>query len=168
MKKLLTFILCIYSLACFSQDASKKETFDWLLTKLQICDVYVKVPGVAISISYNESDCTLTFTSDNKSEEIIYLSNLNPSSISWEAPTGTNPTMFPNELNLILSSANDVNAANICDINGKNSKPLTRTELHFNLSKLNNPKDPNLRDRIAKALSQLILLCGGKEVQEKY
>ncbi len=168
VKNLLLLFLCFLSLCCFSQaqEASKKETFDWILTKLQVCDAYVKVPSIAMSVRYDEGECIITFWDENKNEQNILLSNLNPSTISWE--TENRQALFQNEMILKISAANNANAANNCDMKDKNTKSVTRIEIHVNVAKLNNPKDPDLKERISKAFKHLIVLCGGVEVPEKF
>lgn len=183
MKKHIGIIgLLLVSTVCFSQTSqpTKQETFDWLRTKMlaygeneyfdkndhldderqqyaQLNDIVCDTATGIMTIVYNHSvhDESTSAECNVKTSMSINFSQLNASTIVWSGNTF-----------IIQGKVHAVGRIVEKGCVGNYNVEITQFKFSFDDSKFKN--EPDLKDRLSKALKTAITYCGGVSKEEKF
>jgi len=145
-------------------EPTKLETLKWLVQKI---NAYQKIKSLYFEVvySYDENECSiiLNFNDDHKIGTLDAYAKITFANVDANA--------------LLWSAKGDIIRLELHSSNTKpvyiNLPPPTRKEVQsysvdFDAQKLANPDDPNLQDRIIKAIKHLVKLCSGEDGAEKF
>lgn len=183
MKKILltTFILSSYICSAQQSSPSKKETVDYLVSKILaygdgIKNVWFDEENCKLTIEYSLEKSSEKFeTTDkafyagsrfpcDKSTVVISqnISSLNANSIAWELDKAV-LTMQIGARNGFYGDKRTANCVGLSDML-PNVENRGFTRIVFTTSKV--ADDPKFQDKIKNAYSRLIALCGGVPLQD--
>lgn len=151
------FFVGIIKINAQTTKPTKEELAEYLRHKLLIYtpNYYTTYNDITIS----SVDCTITLHLSSEYKAVIYLANLNASTINYK-----NVNAFQDEI--IISSLSDRKAMITFKNDGKVFETSATAEIFYDEKNLK--LNLNDKERIVKALKALILACGGKETKELF